>query len=179
MKLVNLKLLANRQSTSQGFTTVEVLVAMLLTLIFTIIAMQAIVMATAIKVRGQELSEATNWIQTDVESVKAEANKLDYSSTSSQYTTTPSHCTATSTTTGYAKKLQDLSSIGTSQNIAKASTLGNRPYTLRRVTSVKDVEPYSVLQVNYGVYKAADTSYTSPIAKFYLEVIPGASFSCR
>lgn len=179
MKLVNLKFLANRQSSSQGFTTVEVLVAMLLTLIFTVIAMQAIVMATALKVRGQELSEATNWIQTDVESVKAVANQLSYNATTSTYTLTPSMCTATSAAAGYAKNLQDQSTIGASTNISKASTLGNRPYTLRRITSIKDVAPYSVLQVNYGVYKAADTAYASPIANFYLEVIPGASFSCR
>jgi type II secretory pathway pseudopilin PulG len=179
MKLVNLKLLANRQSTSQGFTTVEVLVAMLLTLIFTIIAMQAIVMATAIKVRGQELSEATNWIQTDVESVKAVANQLSYNATTSTYTLNPSLCTATSATAGYAKNLQDQSAIGASNNISKASVLGSRPYILRRETRIKDEAPYSVLEVNYGVYKAADTAYASAIAKFYIEVIPGASFSCR
>jgi type II secretory pathway pseudopilin PulG len=179
MKLVNLKLLANRQSNSQGFTTVEVLVATLLTLIFTIIAMQAIVMATALKIRGQELSEATNWIQTDVESVKAIANQLSYNTTTSTYTLTPSMCTAASAAAGYAKSLQDQSAIGASNNISKTSILGNRPYILRRVTSINNVAPYSVLQVDYGVYKAADTSYASPIAKFYIEVIPGASFSCR
>jgi type II secretory pathway pseudopilin PulG len=179
MKLVNLRLLANRQSTSQGFTTVEVLVAMLLTLIFTIIAMQAIVMATAIKVRGQELSEATSWIQTDVESVKAKANQIDYNTATSNYTLTSSRCVATGTDDGYAKALQNDSSIGASTNISKASTLGSRPYILRRITSIKNAAPYSVLQVDYGVYKAADTAYASPISKFYIEVIPGASFSCR
>jgi type II secretory pathway pseudopilin PulG len=179
MKLGRMMLLANRPSASQGFTTIEVLVAVMLTFIFTMIAMQAIVMAAAIKVRGQELSEATKWIMADVESVKILSNSLNYNSSTSNYTIDISRCNATSTSNGYASHLQSQSSIGTSNTISKTSTLGNRPYTLRRVSTIKTSAPYNVLQLDYGVYRAEDTAYTTPIAEFHTEVIPGASFSCR
>jgi type II secretory pathway pseudopilin PulG len=180
MKLGKMMLLANRRSSaSQGFTMVEVLIAIMLTFIFTMIAMQAIVMATAIKVRGQELSEATNWIQADVESVKSLSNSLNYNSSTSTYTIDTSRCNATSSSDGYASNLQSQSSIGASNTIAKTSTLGSRPYTLRRVSTIKPGAPFNVLQLDYGVYRADDTAYTTPIAQFHTEVIPGASFSCR
>jgi type II secretory pathway pseudopilin PulG len=180
MKLGRMMLLANRPSSaSQGFAMVEVLMGIMLTFIFTMIATQAMVMATAIKVRGQELSEATNWIQADVESVKSLSNSLNYNSSTSTYTIDVSRCNATSSSSGYASNLQSQSSIGASNTIAKTSTLGNRPYTLRRVSTIKPVAPFNVLQLDYGVYKASDTAYTTPIAQFRTEVIPGASFSCR
>jgi Tfp pilus assembly protein PilV len=168
-----------RQATSQGFSMVEVLVGMLLALTFTVIAMQAIVMATSIKVHGQELSESTNWIQTDVESIKTLANQLDYSTTTSKYTLTSSRCLATTSSAGYAKNLQDQTLVGASTTILKTSVLGSRPYNMRRVTTVTDVAPYSVLKIEYGVYRSSDTTFTSPITKFYTEIIPGAAFSCR
>jgi hypothetical protein len=174
-----IQLLALRQATSEGFSMVEVLVGMLLALTFTVIAMQAIVMATSIKVRGQELSESTNWIQTDVESIKTLANQLDYNTTTSKYTLTSSRCLATSSSAGYAKNLQDQASVGASTTISKTSTLGGRGYNMRRITTISSTAPYSVLKIEYGVYRASDTTFDSPITKFYTEVIPGASFSCR
>lgn len=60
----------------QGFTLIEVLVAILLTTLFVAVAMQAIVSAAVFKVRAQEFSEATNWIREDLETVKSNAASL-------------------------------------------------------------------------------------------------------
>lgn len=60
----------------QGFTLVEVLVAILLTVIFTVVAMQAIVVATVFKVRAKQFAEATIWIQEDLEAVKRQSALL-------------------------------------------------------------------------------------------------------
>lgn len=164
---------SKKHNTTDGFTLVEVLVAVLLTLIFTAVAMQAMVMATAIKVRGDETTEATNWIQQDLEIVKSNADALDY--TSGSYTTTSTLCTG-GTASGYANRLQALSTVGASKTTSQTSALGGRSYDLVRTTNVRTA---NTLAVNYNVYRASDTGKTSPIATFYSEVIPGAVFSCR
>jgi prepilin-type N-terminal cleavage/methylation domain-containing protein len=62
----------------QGFTLVEVLVAILIAIIFVTIAMQMMVMAAFFKVRAQEYAEATSWIQEDLENLKYQAANYQY-----------------------------------------------------------------------------------------------------
>lgn len=62
----------------QGFTLVEVLVSILITLLFVGVAMQAMVIAAVFKVRAQEFTEATTWIQEDMENIKYSAAELQY-----------------------------------------------------------------------------------------------------
>ncbi|MBW4577864.1 MAG: prepilin-type N-terminal cleavage/methylation domain-containing protein [Aphanothece sp. CMT-3BRIN-NPC111] len=60
----------------QGFTLVEVLVAILIVTTFVTVTMQALVIAAIFKVRGQEYAAATSWIQDSLEPVKLQAAKL-------------------------------------------------------------------------------------------------------
>ena len=60
----------------QGFTLIEVLVAILLITVFVATAMQAVVIAALFKARARQFAEATTWIQQDVESVKQRADIL-------------------------------------------------------------------------------------------------------
>ena len=64
----------------QGFTMVEVLIAILIATIFVAVTMQMMALAAMFKVRAQEYAEATTWIQEDLESVKYEAANLQYTS---------------------------------------------------------------------------------------------------
>ena len=67
---------------------VEVIVGILLILIFTAISMQAIVMATAVKVHGDDITDATALIQEDLEDITTTASTgIEYSS--NKYTTNP------------------------------------------------------------------------------------------
>lgn len=72
----NLKL--RRQQQEQGFTLVEVLVAIVLTIVFVMIALEAVVIATVFKVRARRVAEATTWIQQDLESAKQQAAILGF-----------------------------------------------------------------------------------------------------
>lgn len=58
----------------QGFTLVEVLVAILIATIFITVTMQMMVIAAIFKVRAQEYTEATTWIQEDLENVRYQAS---------------------------------------------------------------------------------------------------------
>ncbi len=175
-----------KRQTAQGFTMVEVVVAILLTLIFTAISMQAIVMGTAVKVHGDEIADATLWIQEDLEDITNKANTgIEYDGI--KYTTNPAsnRCNpGTDSTKGYAEVLRGLTSIntgtiGSTNRIAKTNSSGSksRSYALVRTATVKNTAPYNVLQIDYQVFR--DTATTNPISTFHAEVIPGASFYCR
>jgi type II secretory pathway pseudopilin PulG len=182
---------ARCQPQTQGFALVEVVVAALLTLIFTAISMQILVMSAAVRVSAQENSESTGWIQEDLEAIRGSANRLDYCVSSTDtgctgiaaetYKPNFSQCTATTSSSGYAAALQ--TQIQGTQNFSKSSLIGNRPYTIRRVTSIKAVAPYNILEVSYAAYKGSATGTTEPTGQklytYYAEVIPGASFACR
>lgn len=64
----------------QGFALVEVLVAILITTLFVATSMQAMAIAAVFKARAQEFTEATTWIQEDLENVKYSAASLQYTS---------------------------------------------------------------------------------------------------
>jgi type II secretory pathway pseudopilin PulG len=176
------------KSRIQGFMLVEVLVASLLTLALTGVAMQTIVAATAIRVRAQESSEATNWVQSDFEAVKFQANGEDmyYCPEGStvvgcpgiinNYRTNLTKCNATSSSNGYAQDLKTL--LGAQVDTSKASSIGRRPYLIRRTASIKDSAPYATLSVAYEVYRGS-TATGTPMNTFYSEVIPGVALACR
>jgi prepilin-type N-terminal cleavage/methylation domain-containing protein len=188
-KLYFLQLQASHKKADKGFTMVEVMVGILLTLVFTTIAMQAMVTATSIKVRSQELSDSDNWIQQDLETVKTASNALNYddandtypiSSAAIEHANRCAAITSTSTVTasanGYAALLK--TNIDAVTIPTKLSPIGNRQYTLTRTTVASSTSPFNVLQITYRVYRGTDTTAT-PIANLYTEVVPGASLYCR
>jgi type II secretory pathway pseudopilin PulG len=189
-KILMLQLKSNRSKMSGGFTMVEVLVGTILTLVFTAIAAQTLVMATAIKVRSDEITDATTWINADLASIKSIADQIGgYNATTDTYSPESTRCLASSASNGYAALLQGQAdpnndadntdtTIGTDDSDSKKSTLGQRPYTLRRRTTIISTAPYSVLQIQYDVYRGTTTT-TAPITSYYAEVIPGVAFSCR
>lgn len=86
--MLNLRKKLPHQDQDQGFTLVEVLVAILITTVFVAVAMQAVVIAAVFKARAKQFSEATNWIQEDVESVRQQATIVGYTTLSAAPTTT-------------------------------------------------------------------------------------------
>jgi prepilin-type N-terminal cleavage/methylation domain-containing protein len=179
-----------RQTTEKGFTLVEVLVGILLILTFVGVSTQAFVLSTVFKVRGQELSEATTWMQEDLENIRFEASRLAED---------PVRCQSTDAANGYADSLRDeiFARAGVSsppvdanenspRDVEKRSAIGDRPYTLRRVITPQSEAPYNVMEVRYAVYAAGevpgdvvDTEGPDAIATSYSEIIPNASFTCR
>ncbi len=147
----------------KGFTLVEVMVGILITVTFVGAAMQALVVASLFKVRAQEYSEATTWIQEDLESVRFEASQLAFNN---------SNCN------DYGQALKgELNDVEDrtpgDPNSNRASSLGSRPYVLDR----GDPNPNGdILEINYTVVRANEN--TAPVATLYAEVIPDASFTC-
>jgi hypothetical protein len=61
------------KSPNQGFTLAEVVVGVLLVTIFVAAGMQLMVASMALQTRGKSDSEASDWIQTDLEQIKNQA----------------------------------------------------------------------------------------------------------
>lgn len=157
----------------QGFTLVEVLVGLLVIVGFISTAMQALVTATVFKVKGQELSEATTWIQEDIERVRFEAKRLDIGGEPNT-----AACAATASTLGYAARLQQEITDNAPVDAGKLSVIGNRPYTLKRTSKLPDEIsenfPYNVLSLEYEVTSADNI----PIAIVNTKVVPDISLKC-
>ncbi len=196
MNKLILRLLRRQPCLDQGFTLVEVLVGVMLTLTFVGISTQAFVVSTVFKVRGQELSEATTWIQQDIENIRFEASRLNISGGEPQEAEHNIRCSASDETAGYADLLRDniLITEGDSaetgtisdKDLPQQSSIGQRPYTLRRVMSLASTAPFNVLRVSYAVYTdgeepsdPTDTRDEAAIATSYSEIIPNASFACE
>jgi type II secretory pathway pseudopilin PulG len=168
-----------RPNKNEGFSLVEVMVGILVLFGFVGAAMQALVASAAIKVKAQERSEATLWIQEDIELIRYRAGQL---------AANPSLCTATRTT-GYADALRDnivgASTATTSDtvisktsalNYGNSSAAGNRTYTVNRTISLKDAAPYVVMTVSYNVPSPSNAAQS--LSQMYTEVIPDKAFQC-
>jgi len=221
----------------QGFTLVEVLVSILIVTVFVGVSMQAMVIAAVFKARAKQHSEATTWIQEDLENVKYRAAQLNYATlgTAAIATTTglqvsslngfavgntltvgtdttsnvissintgtstltvnpalgtaqaigvvvisTNQCNATSSTTGFAKSLQDnlpavpSESANTANPNSGTDTIVGKTFTLTRTTNVKNVAPYAVLEITYSVTPPTG----SAVATMYTEMIPNVALLC-
>lgn len=165
----------SKRNAEDGFTLVEVLVGLLVMVGFISTAMQALVTATVFKVKGQELSEATTWIQEDVEKVAFEANQLDFDRSASKHTPELAACQAMTKDEGYAARLKEKINRDAPVDGNKSSTIGNRPYTLKRTAKLPDASPYTVLSLEYEV---ASADNPIPISIQYTTIIPDASLAC-
>lgn len=154
---------------TQGFTFAEILVGILLLAAFSGTALQALVAATAFKVRAEETSEATSWMQQDLEWIRYKAQKIGFSSVM---------CRAGAPSQGYGQKLSDtINGTGlTEQLIDHQSSIGQRPYVVKRATSIRNLAPYNTLAITYTVTRSTATG--PAIAQLYSEVVPDAFMAC-
>jgi prepilin-type N-terminal cleavage/methylation domain-containing protein len=74
---------------ASGFTLIEVIVAMLVLSLFISIAMTGLSLSVVLKVRSRISTEATNWIQQDLEAVRSQSNQISYTLASTAATGQP------------------------------------------------------------------------------------------
>lgn len=171
-----LKFKAKKQSLESGFSLLEVLVGILLATVFTLIGLQASVIAALVRVKALQVSAANNWIREDLEEVK-------YQATYYYPVNQEALCKATTAADGFAAKFQVhvggtiVNGVGTTQ---KTEFVLNKPFIIKRETRYDYTgayEPYNTLKVIYTVAPAE--SPTSVIAYTQSEIIPEASFDCK
>lgn len=163
------------QHRSQGFTLIEVMVSIILLTAFLSIGMTALATASLVKARANATTFAGNWIEEDLEQVRAQANLVTYTS---------SRCNPSGTNLGFAYALQqNLNSVAVARGGTYTMPGTDRTYTLDRTVTVSSTAPYEVLQLVYTV-QASQSSSTpalnsnSTVTTMYTEVIPNAAFQC-
>jgi prepilin-type N-terminal cleavage/methylation domain-containing protein len=160
-----------KKSNSQGFTLIEVLIAILIATIFVAVSMQAMVLATMLRIKAQEKEKANQLIQEDIETIKVVSASLALDK---------SKCSATNYNDGYA------ATIIQSQNLSTAQTTSFSGYTLslnrnligdNTSESSQTIAPHKILKIRYTV-DAIKGSATRTIANDYVEIIPNVALQC-
>jgi type II secretory pathway pseudopilin PulG len=172
-----------------GFTTLEILVSLIIALLFVAVSMQSLVYAMAMKVQAQEKQRANELIQEDIERI----NQLG----STALTAT---CDATAYANGYAQALfNTIPTTTQTKTIIKkiksdgSTETGGKQLALRRFhvssTAGNSTAPHRTLKVGYQVWNWNGTNFLDqnngtlsagdePIAETYVETIPDVALQC-
>jgi Tfp pilus assembly protein PilV len=164
-QLLKLRKIDSRKDT--GFTTLEILISLVIALLFVAVSMQSLVYAMAMKVQAQEKQRANELIQEDT-------------------------CNPTNYAGGYAKALWTASIPANTQTKTIIKT-GGRQLALRRFemssTANNSTAPHRTLKVGYQIWNWDGTNFLDknggtlgagdePIAETYVEVIPDVALEC-
>ena len=165
-----------------GFGLMEVLVAALITFFFVIGSMQALVLATAMRVQAQEKQRASQLIQEYIEQIQFEAEDL---ATNHRLCSANAYDTDGSTdfsasppvVDSYAQSLAvNLPSIPSPKQLLNGA---GKTYGLGIVDSTFPGSTAKVLKISLEVKEWNGSSLIgNAIAEDYIEVIPNAAFEC-
>ncbi len=165
-------MLQSKKFSQQGFTLIEVLVSMLIVVMFMIIGMNLMVIASIFKARAEQYNRAVVWIQEDLESAIATAKEYEQNATPYSI-----KCNATVASSGLAAGLlNDPTGIGgTPKNFGKKMFAG-RSFTMTRTADyANSFDPFKLLKLTYTV---VPSSGGAAIATISTEVIANAVFKC-
>ncbi|MCT0254916.1 MULTISPECIES: hypothetical protein [unclassified Synechocystis] len=155
-----------RQSVSQGFTMFEVLIALMISFLFLTGTLNAMVMATMMRVRAERQAQAGYWIKEDLERVRALAANFNPS--------TNNGCSTS--TVGEAFRTNSTANVG----LASLTAPANRPILGRTASLTRTATAVgNVLQLTYTVRNTEITDTNKNIlASLYTEVLPAAALTC-
>jgi type II secretory pathway pseudopilin PulG len=198
LKLLILKI--NNSQKDKGFTLLEVLIAALITFAFIMGTLQAMVLATVLRVQSLEKERASELIQEDKEAVKAWASSYSLPNTA----TIAKLCYPSNYAQGFANSFSASTSNGigsytlTANNTllptpadkkalnsysGNATTDPGRTLRLYRFTDSftnSASYPYKNLTISYQVRVASDNTanFNRTVATDVFEVIPNAALQC-
>ena len=195
--MMNRLLILNKKNSSKdaGFTTLEILVSLIIALSFVAVSMQSLVYAMAMKVQAQEKQRANELIQEDIERINRLGSNTALAGTCNATTYTGSYAealwtslqataSATTTTTSLTKGVN--SSGSTTSGVGKI--LGLRRFHISS-TAGNSIAPHRTLKVGYQVWNWDGTTFKDknngtigagdePIAETYVEIIPDVALQC-
>jgi type II secretory pathway pseudopilin PulG len=189
LKFIILK--TKRHRKDQGFTMLEVLVAGLIAFFFIIGSLQAMVLATMLRVQSLEKERANELIQEDKEAVKALATNFQIPNTANL----SNLCAPNDPANGFAQLFSTsatgLQGLAVPDNKKVLSTYSDtsatapgRTLLLTRIPTVGTTAPFKTLIINYQVDRTIDgtnpdlTDLNRLIATDTLEVMPNVALQC-
>lgn len=197
---MNRLLILNKKNSRKdaGFTTLEILVSLIIALSFVAVSMQSLVYAMAMKVQAQEKQRANELIQEDIERINQLGSNTALAGTCNATTYTGSYAealwtalqadasgndTTTTVTKTVIKKIKSDGSVETG-----GKTLGLRRFHVSN-TAGNSTAPHRTLKVGYQIWNWDGTSFKDkndgaiaagdePIAETYVEIIPDVALQC-
>lgn len=137
----------------EGFSILEVLVAAFVITGFLLGSLQAITLATILRVQAQVKSEALNWINSDSEQIKFRASQLDLTGTT--YTVDATTCTNSTYGTRFQNNLT--STAPTFPSTPVTLTILNKTYYASRTYAPNS----NVLPIRWQVWDEGTTVDTT------------------
>ncbi|MCM1983073.1 PilW family protein [Lyngbya confervoides] len=158
---------------NQGFSLVEVMVSMIITLSFLMITLQIFLSAAYLRARSTEYNETYNWIQEDFEQVltKAKAYQVQVKPYSSQ-------CGAANPDNGLAAGFiaDSADGLGGSSATLGTRTYGGKNLELRRTASYNDtLDPNRLIKLQYAIVPPGGSP---PVLELETKVVIYAAFNC-
>ena len=153
----------------EGFTLVEVLVSMIMTVTFVMVTMQVFLSAAFLRAKAAEFNDAYNWIQEDFEQVLTQAKS--YEMNTLPFST---QCNAGTLASSFVSD----SSVGLGGSIV---TLGTKQFSgssyqlIRTATNVGTLDPSRLVNVNYAVQSPTTSKV---ILDIDTKVLIYAAFNC-
>ncbi|WP_242018142.1 prepilin-type N-terminal cleavage/methylation domain-containing protein [Synechocystis sp. FACHB-383] len=154
----------------RGFTMFEVLIALMISFLFLTGTLNAMVMATVMRVKAERQAEAGYWIREDLERVRALAANFNPAANNgcSDSTVGAKFNTASAANSGLANSTNPATTTNTRQILGRNASLS------RNTTGANNV-----LQITYTVRNTEITDADKNVlASLYTEVLPAAALTC-
>jgi hypothetical protein len=177
-------LIARSRAAEAGFTMSEVLVAILITTTFVSVTLQGMVVAMLLKAKALHVSEANQWVQTDIESIRAKITLSQLPLGDNQ-----SKCHPVSADRGFAALIGDnlvgvALASATDRNLPPlvATSKTGKTFQIVRTLSIPTTPEnaqFKILGIQYLVIPSMGTNLEAPIFQSYTEVMPDAALQCQ
>jgi hypothetical protein len=178
-------LIARSRAAEAGFTMSEVLVAILITTTFVSVTLQGMVVAMLLKAKALHVSEANQWVQTDIESIRAKITLSQLPLGDNQ-----SKCHPVSADGGFAALIGDnlvgvaAAASATDRNLPPlvATSKTGKTFQIVRTLSIPNTVEnarFKILGIQYLVIPSMGTNLEAPIFQSYTEVMPDAALQCQ
>ena len=172
-RLKRLEINAIAETSSRGFSLVEVLVSMMITTTFLMITLQLMLSAAVLRAKATEYNDAYNWIQEDFEQILTKAQS--YEIQAQPFSTL---CNPTNASNGLAANFvgdAEEGLGGASVNLGQRS-FGGKTFSLRRIADYQNtLEPNRLISLKY-VISNVDGNQT--ILELDTRVIVYSAFNC-
>lgn len=190
--LINEKL----SNSKKGFSLLEVLITILAISFFLLGSLQATILATFLRIQGQDQTEGLNWIKKDLELIRYEAFNLDKDLNNKDGDLYTKYVTQldppnTSNCDSYGDTLitkVNTNHPGGANPFGEKITINNKDYGVYREYTTNG----NALRINYALvydvshprynsndpYKYPDSDNANIVATISTEVIPNAALNC-
>jgi type II secretory pathway pseudopilin PulG len=163
-------------SEQSGFALIEVLVALMVTMIFVSVTMQMFVSAAFFRARADQYNQAMNWIQEDFETAFNKASQYEADATPHS-----TKCDAETPADGFAAGfLADATNgLGGTTVTLGPRDFGGKSFVLKRTGNyASTVDPHKLLSLDYTVTVVGGTDKQDEVAKVKTEIALYSAFKC-